>query len=104
MTRTARGEFVPSGEVLQSIARKFLANEKSRALKKQIHLAVNARPPEQDIFKRRVRMLLQSASWLDMDKFIEHRPPLDEVGFWKRPTPPQRQSHSYPKDIHRNVC
>ncbi|KAK3326732.1 hypothetical protein B0H66DRAFT_449385, partial [Apodospora peruviana] len=89
MQRTARGEFVPYDSVLKSIARSLYASEKSRALKKDIHLALSDRVLERDKFKRRARMLLQSAGWLDMDKFIEHRPPLDEVGFWKKPSPPQ---------------
>lgn len=99
MKRTARGELIPSDYVLQSIARKLLANEKSRALKKEIHIAANARIPERDTFRRRVRMLLQSAAWLDVDKVIEHRPPLNEVGFWKRPTQPQRESCKIPRQI-----
>ena len=91
MTRTARGEFLPYASVLQSIARKVYANEQSRALKKDIQLALSDRELDNDKLKRRARLLLQSAAWLDMDKFIEHRPPLDEVGFWKKPSPPQRQ-------------
>ncbi|KAM5354211.1 hypothetical protein ACJ41O_000861 [Fusarium nematophilum] len=33
--------------------------------------------------------LLQAAGFLDMEKLIEHRPPLDKLGFWKRPAIPQ---------------
>jgi hypothetical protein len=40
---------------------------------------------------RKTRMLLQSAGWLDIDKPIEHRPPIDGVSFWKRPSTPQRK-------------
>jgi len=92
MQKTARGEFVPYDQVLQSIARSLYASEKSRALKKDIQLAVDNRVVESEKGKRRARMLLQSAGWLDMDKFIEHRPPPNEVGFWKKPSPPQRKT------------
>lgn len=30
--------------------------------------------------------------FLDIDKLIEHRPPLDKLSFWKRPAIPQRMS------------
>ena len=96
MQQTARGEFVPYEVTLQSLARKLYANEKSRALKEEIRKAANVTAPGRgDKTKMRARMLLQSAAWLDMDKFIEHRPPLDELGFWKRPAPPQRESHLF---------
>jgi hypothetical protein len=29
-----------------------------------------------------------------MEKLIEHRPPLDKLGFWKRPAVPQRTDPS----------
>ena len=81
MQKTARGEFVPYDQVLQSIARSLYASEKSRALKKDIRLAVDNRVVESEKGKRRARVLLQSAGWLDMDKFIEHRRPQTRLDF-----------------------
>jgi hypothetical protein len=46
-----------------------------------------------DVLKRRARMLLQSAQFLDIDKIIEYRDPEKLVSFWKRPAPPQIDSH-----------
>jgi hypothetical protein len=45
-----------------------------------------------DILRRRARMLLQSAQFLDIDKIIEYRDPEKLVSFWKRPAPPQIDS------------
>ena len=91
LQKTANGEFVPSDYRLQALVRQFRANGISKRLKEDITEALRERPVEPDIWRRRARLLLQSAGWLDMDKFIQHRPPLEEVGFWKRPTPPQRK-------------
>ena len=77
--------------MLQNIARKFIANSQSKMLKDQIKEGLKELPREEDRVRRRARMLLQSAGWLDIDKLIEHRPPIDDVGFWKRPMPPQRK-------------
>lgn len=33
-------------------------------------------------------------AFLDIDKLIEHRPPLDNMPFWKRPAIPQRERFS----------
>lgn len=41
------------------------------------------------ILKRRARMLLQSAQFLDIDKVIEYREPEKFMTFWRRPAPPQ---------------
>jgi hypothetical protein len=80
---------VPSDYRLQALARQIRANLTSMALKAEIAERLNAREVEQDTWKQRAKMLLQSAGWLDMDKYIEHRKPINEVGFWKRPTAPQ---------------
>ena len=90
--RTAEGDFRPSDYRLQNLARQFRANQISGRLKDEITETLRVRPIELDISKRRARMILQSAGWLDIDKFIQHRPPIDKVGFWKRPTAPQRKS------------
>ncbi|KAK3389152.1 hypothetical protein B0H63DRAFT_499379 [Podospora didyma] len=100
MQRTARGEFVPYEMTLQSLARKLYANEQSRALKEEIHRATNKTTlRREDRVKMRAKMLLQSAAWLDMDKFIEHRPPLNELGFWKRPAPPQLSLQGFDQNL-----
>ncbi|RAL11933.1 uncharacterized protein BO97DRAFT_478319 [Aspergillus homomorphus CBS 101889] len=39
--------------------------------------------------QERARILLQAVGFLDMDKLIEHRPPLEDLGFWARPAIPQ---------------
>ncbi|KAJ4124157.1 hypothetical protein NW768_009511 [Fusarium equiseti] len=39
--------------------------------------------------EQRARMLLQAAGFLDIEKLIEHRPPPEMLGFWKRPAIPQ---------------
>ncbi|KAI9158135.1 hypothetical protein HJFPF1_06125 [Paramyrothecium foliicola] len=46
-------------------------------------------PPTADIVRRRAKMLLQSAQFLDIDKMIEYREPEKLLSFWKRPAPPQ---------------
>lgn len=89
MQQTAAGDFIPQEYILQGIARKFLANLQSKALKDEIKEKLKTRAADGDILRRRARMLLQSAGWLDIDKFIEYRPPLDDVEFWRRPMPPQ---------------
>jgi hypothetical protein len=95
MNQSAWGEYVPQDAILQNIARKFRANEQSKALKKEINKALEARIREHNVLKRRARMLLLSAGWLDLDKLIEHRPPLDDLSFWKRPTTPQRRQNHF---------
>ncbi|KAG7285969.1 hypothetical protein NEMBOFW57_008265 [Staphylotrichum longicolle] len=102
LRRTVKGEFVPSDHRLQALARQFCANNTSKRLKEEIAECLKARPVEPDIWRRRARLLLQSAGWLDVDKFIQHRPPLEEVGFWKRPTPPQRLPARSPPHNHNH--
>lgn len=103
MDRTATGEYIPRDATLQSIARKFRANEKSKALKKDIKTALEARVRDHDALQTRARMLLLSAGWLDIDKFIEHRPPLDDVLFWKRSTTPQRRQDHLVEGTHAEL-
>lgn len=91
MNRNSAGEYVPQETILHNIARKFRANQQSKALKDEIKKALVHRPRDSDVLKRRARMLLLSAGWLDLDKFIEHRPLMDDLSFWKRPTTPQRR-------------
>ncbi|KAH7134603.1 hypothetical protein B0J13DRAFT_560762 [Dactylonectria estremocensis] len=39
--------------------------------------------------EHRAWTLLQAAGFLDIEKLVEHRPPLGKFGFWKRPAIPQ---------------
>ncbi|KAM7183569.1 hypothetical protein V8F20_012570 [Naviculisporaceae sp. PSN 640] len=50
---------------------------------------------EPDILRRRARMLLQAAQFLDMDKIIEYRPPEARITFWKQPATAQITATSY---------
>lgn len=86
------GDLVPRQNVLYELARKLQANEQSKALKLEIQSAVqDALAQKETMITRKTRMLLQSAGWLDIDKLIEHRPPIDGASFWKRPSTPQRK-------------
>jgi hypothetical protein len=38
--------------------------------------------------------------FLDIEKLIEHRPPPDKFGFWKRPAIPQREFQLYILTTH----
>jgi hypothetical protein len=43
----------------------------------------------EETLRQRTKMLLQGVGFLDIEKLIEHRPPLDSLSFWKRPAIPQ---------------
>jgi len=63
----------------------------------------------QDPMEKVVWALLQSAGILDMEKLIEHRPPLDKLSFWKRPAIPQREHRTHARfltaiDIYSRPC
>lgn len=73
---------------LQRSALDIASNQKSSQIKIEIRQGVESRPSEEEA-RRRTRLLLQAAGFLDMDKLVEHRPPLDEMSFWKRPAIPQ---------------
>uniref|UniRef100_A0A0D2Y5A2 Uncharacterized protein n=1 Tax=Fusarium oxysporum (strain Fo5176) TaxID=660025 RepID=A0A0D2Y5A2_FUSOF len=49
--------------------------------------------------EHRAWILLQAAGFLDMEKLIEHRPPPDMFGFWKRPAIPQQGHTGYGSNI-----
>ncbi|KAH7128561.1 hypothetical protein B0J11DRAFT_567153 [Dendryphion nanum] len=91
LNRVGGGEYVPQDVTLQNIVRKFQADAQSRKVKQDIKRGLELLPRERDSISTKAKLLLQSAAWLDIDKVIEHRPPLDGVGFWKRPMPPQLQ-------------
>lgn len=44
---------------------------------------------DESLVERRARMLLQSASFLDIDKVITYNSPLPQANFWRRSAPPQ---------------
>ena len=75
-------------EALRHRRRDVAAEKASAAIKAGVRAVLQ--DYEQDsLLERRARMLLQSAGFLDIDKLIEHRPPLDNLSFWKRPGIPQ---------------
>ncbi|KAI4139912.1 MAG: hypothetical protein L6R39_006050 [Caloplaca ligustica] len=57
-------------------------------LKKEIRGLLPNRRGE-SILERRARVLLQSASFLDIDKVITYNSPLPQANFWRRSAPPQ---------------
>ena len=57
-------------------------------LKEEIRKFIPDRQAE-TLLERRARMLLQSASFLDIDKVITYNSPLPQAKFWKRSAPPQ---------------
>jgi len=50
---------------------------------------------EPDVLRRRARMLLQSAQFLDIDKIIEYREPEAMITFWKQPSQAQITVSTY---------
>ncbi|KAI9768916.1 MAG: hypothetical protein M1840_004512 [Geoglossum simile] len=64
------------------------ADSHSSELKSGLRASLEDRQPS-TLIERRARMLLQSAAFLDIDKLIEHRPPLNNTSFWNRPAIPQ---------------
>jgi hypothetical protein len=94
-TKTRRMEQRKAGippsydDALRAQARAIKTNMKSQAVKSSVRTNLPERKARSKL-EHRARMLLQSAGWLDMDKLVEHRPPLPEMlKFWKRPTASQ---------------
>ncbi|RYC56450.1 hypothetical protein CHU98_g9750, partial [Xylaria longipes] len=75
-------------EALQRSAQGMASDQKSSQVKTAIRQSIESRPNEK-VDRRRARMLLQAVGFLDIEKLVEHRPPLDELSFWKRPAIPQ---------------
>lgn len=73
----------------------IFAELKSADMKGEIRASLASEDAFEDIPRRRARMLLQSAQFLDIDKVIEYRPPEKLFTFWKRPPTPQLSVHSY---------
>lgn len=73
---------------LQRSALDIASNQRSSQIKIEIRQAIESRPSEEEA-RRRTRLMLQAVGFLDIDKLVEHRPPLDDMSFWKRPAIPQ---------------
>ncbi|KAH7323242.1 hypothetical protein B0I35DRAFT_500117 [Stachybotrys elegans] len=74
---------------------------RSTALKQEVRILLRNEQPL-DVVRRRARLLLQSAQFLDIDKLIEFREPNPTAGIWKRPAPPQL-SLSVGKNTGKNI-
>ncbi|GIJ86992.1 hypothetical protein Asppvi_005891 [Aspergillus pseudoviridinutans] len=61
----------------------------SSKIKSSVRQAVNDIPRLSGL-EQRAWVLLQATGFLDIEKLIEHRPPLNKLGFWKRPAIPQQ--------------
>lgn len=76
-------------QALAQSAEVGIAEQRSAELKQEIRDAVAEAGPKELPDRRRARLLLQSLGLLDIEKLVEHRPPLDGFSFWKRPSVPQ---------------
>lgn len=83
-------------EALRRSAQGMASDQKSSHVKTAIRQAIEDRPYE-IIDRRRARTLLQAVGFLDIEKLVEHRPPLDDLSFWKRPAIPQLKLDSVTK-------
>ncbi|OGM45322.1 hypothetical protein ABOM_006404 [Aspergillus bombycis] len=75
-------------EALKRVILDTRAEYFSKKIKEEVREQLNTIPRLSGV-ELRACMLLQNAGFLDIDKLIEHRPPLDKLGFWKRPAIPQ---------------
>ncbi|KAL4969277.1 uncharacterized protein BDV14DRAFT_210461 [Aspergillus stella-maris] len=78
----------------------LLLRQKSSQLKAEIRSELEEHLEElvsEPRTHRRTRMMLQALGLLDMEKLVEHRPPLDKLSFWKRPAFPQLRLGTYSK-------
>lgn len=94
-----RGESMPKKDYVLALEQSALGatmEYESSKLKADIRQAVEDQEPELPL-RRRTRMLLQAVGLLDIEKLVEHRPPLDNLSFWKRPAVPQLQLREYSK-------
>ncbi|RSM12703.1 hypothetical protein CDV31_006170, partial [Fusarium ambrosium] len=80
-------------EVVENQFAEYASSKIRSAVRKSIKSVPKLKGMEQ-----RAWVLLQAAGFLDMEKLVEHRPPLDDVGFWKRPAIPQLALHGFSKD------
>lgn len=76
--------------------------EEIRAILEQGAADITPQDSARRILRRRARMLLQSAQFLDIDKVIEYREPEKLISFWKKPATPQ-VTVSFYDDTHMPV-
>ncbi|KAB8228656.1 uncharacterized protein BDW43DRAFT_315727 [Aspergillus alliaceus] len=84
--------FLPRNLSYKEALRRVLLDTRAEYFSKRIREEVRGNlhtTPRLSGVELRAWMLLQNAGFLDIDKLIEHRPPLDKLGFWKRPAIPQ---------------
>lgn len=81
---------------LEESAQFAIAEHKSSQLKAAIREAIEDQQLESPP-RRRTRLLLQAIGLLDIEKLVEHRPPLDDSSFKKRPGVPQLKVDKYDK-------
>lgn len=93
VNRKARWDYLAA---LEQTAQATLMEHRSSQLKAAIRQAIEGQESDSPL-RRRTRMLLQEIGLLDIEKLVEHRPPLDKLSFWKRPAIPQLQLHKYNK-------
>ncbi|KAH8587283.1 hypothetical protein B0O99DRAFT_556899 [Bisporella sp. PMI_857] len=82
------GELKSYKEALHAQALDISAESSSSALKGAVRMKLEE-IQQITTLENRAKMLLQSAGFLDIDKLIEHRPPLHNMSFWKKPSVPQ---------------
>ncbi|KAF5855783.1 hypothetical protein ETB97_008444 [Aspergillus alliaceus] len=91
--------FLPRNLSYKEALRRVLLDTRAEYFSKRIREEVRGNlhtTPRLSGVELRAWMLLQNAGFLDIDKLIEHRPPLDKLGFWKRPAIPQ---HGRPRSL-----
>jgi len=85
-------------EALARSAREKATEQRTMTLKQEIRKDVEAiaeRETQEPILRRRVKSLLRALGLLDIEKMVEHRPPLNRLSFWKRPAVPQLKLEKY---------
>jgi hypothetical protein len=88
-------------EVLRGRGWDIFADMKSQNVKSALRTALSERRLL-DPVRRRARMLLQSAQFLDIDKFIEYRDAEEDPAVWKRPASAQLKVSCY-DDLNQPV-
>lgn len=82
---------------LEERAKLYAKEQRSTQLKSAIRMSIEKQEQELPLH-RRAKVLLQSIGMLDIEKLIEHRPPLKKWTFSKRPAVPQLQLKTYDKN------
>ncbi|KAK0616944.1 hypothetical protein B0T14DRAFT_605114 [Immersiella caudata] len=93
----AKKDAAPSySEALRDRGWDIYSEMRSDTIKHTIKMDLQEREyQEPNILRRRARILLQSAQFLDIDKVIEYREPEALVSFWKQPAQAQITASSY---------